>query len=91
MVWTESYSEGLPFAVFLAFGSSGSATDAPMLTKPILIRHEGFSMVGEMFVGSGLFSWEPMSFNASRGNIYLDEENHTAMRIRNDGAADMLG
>ena len=44
-VWTESYSEGLSFAVFLAFGSSGSATDAPMLTKPILIRHEGFSMV----------------------------------------------
>ena len=44
-VWTESYSEGLSFAVFLALGSSGSATDAPMLTKPILIRHEGFSMV----------------------------------------------
>lgn len=44
-VWTEIYSEGLSFAVFLAFGSSGSATDAPMLTKPILIRHEGFSMV----------------------------------------------
>ena len=44
-----------------------------------------------MFVGSGLFSWEPMSFNASRGDIYLDEENHTAMCIRNDGTADLLG
>lgn len=32
-VWTESYSEGLSFAVFLAFGSSGSATDAPTLTQ----------------------------------------------------------
>lgn len=44
-VWTENYPEGLSFAVFLAFGSSDSATDAPMLTKPILIRHEGLSMV----------------------------------------------
>lgn len=32
-----------------------------------------------------------MSFNSSRGDIYLDEENHTAMCIRNDGAADLLG
>jgi hypothetical protein len=30
-------------------------------------------------------------FNASRGDIYLDEENHTAMCIRNDGTADLLG
>ncbi len=35
----------------------------------------------EMFVGSALFSWKPMSFNASRGDIYLDEENHTAMAL----------
>ena len=26
--------------------------------------------------------WKPMSFNASRGDGYLDEENHTAMCIR---------
>lgn len=45
----------------------------------------------EMFVGSGFFSWEPMSFNAQRGDIYLDESTHTAMCIRNDGAADLLG
>ena len=45
----------------------------------------------EMFVGSGLFSWKPMSFNAKRGDIYLDEENHTAMCIRNGGTADLLG
>ena len=32
-----------------------------------------------------------MSFNASRGDIYLDEENHMAMCIRNDGTADLLG
>lgn len=45
----------------------------------------------EMFVGSGLFSWKLMSFNASHGDIYPDEENHTAMCIRNDGTADLLG
>ena len=45
----------------------------------------------EMFVGSGLFSWRPVSFIASRGDIYLDEEHHTAMCIRNDGTADLLG
>lgn len=44
-----------------------------------------------MFVGSGLFSWKLMSFNASHGDIYPDEENHTAMCIRNDGTADLLG
>lgn len=44
----------------------------------------------EMFVGSGLFSWKPMSFNACRGDIYLDESTHTAMCVRNDGAADLL-
>lgn len=44
-----------------------------------------------MLVGSGLFSWKPMPFNASRGDIYLDEENHTAMCIRNDGTAVLLG
>jgi len=44
-----------------------------------------------VFVGSGLFSWKPMSFNASPGDIYLDEENHTAMCIQNDGSADLLG
>lgn len=44
----------------------------------------------EMFVGSGLFSWRPMSFNAKRGDIYLDESTHTAMCVRNDGTADLL-
>ena len=33
----------------------------------------------EMFVGSGLFSWQPIGFNAQRGDIYLDESTHTAM------------
>ena len=32
-----------------------------------------------------------MSFNASQGDIYLDEQNHTAMCIQNDGSADLLG
>ena len=57
----------------------------------LITRYNWTGGMREMFVGSGLFSWEPMSLNASRGDIYLDEENHTAMCIRNDGAADLLG
>ncbi len=57
----------------------------------LITRYNWTGGMCEMFVGSGLFSWKPMSFNASRGDIYLDEENHTAMCIRNDGTADLLG
>lgn len=64
---------------------AGSAYDG------LITRYNWTGGMHEMFVGSGLFSWEPMSFNASRGDIYLDEENHTAMCIRNDGTADLLG
>lgn len=49
----------------------------------------------EVFVNSGLFEWYDMSFSASRGDIYLNEVNHTAMCLDggNDGVygADMLG
>ena len=57
----------------------------------LITRYNWTGGMREMFVGSGLFSWKPMSFNASRGDIYLDEETHTAMCIRNDGTADLLG
>ena len=63
---------------------AGSAYDG------LITRYNWTGGMREMFVGSGLFSWEPMSFNASRGDIYLDEENHTAMCIRNDGTAELL-
>ena len=43
-----------------------------------------------MFLDSGLFSWQPMSFDATRGDVYLDEGSHAAMCVRNDGAADLL-
>lgn len=33
----------------------------------------------EVFVGSGLFTWKPMSFLACPGDLYLNEENHVAM------------
>ena len=33
----------------------------------------------EVFVGSGLFEWKPMSFLAHTGDLYLNEENHVAM------------
>lgn len=33
----------------------------------------------EVFVGSGLFTWKPMSFIAHPGDLYLNEERHVAM------------
>lgn len=33
----------------------------------------------ELFLATGLFEWKPMSFVAQRGDIYLNEANHTAM------------
>lgn len=43
---------------------------------------DGATYTGNMrsvFVNSGLFEWKPMSFIAQRGDIYLNEVNHTAM------------
>lgn len=33
----------------------------------------------DLFVGSGLFSWEPMSFTADTGDLYLNVQKHVAM------------
>lgn len=38
-----------------------------------------------VFVNSRLFSWQPISFIARRGDIYLNESNHTAMCV-DDGS-----
>lgn len=43
---------------------------------------DGATYTGDMrrvFVASGLFDWKPMSFIAQRGDIYLHEQDHTAM------------
>lgn len=43
---------------------------------------EGATYTGnmrEVFVGSGLFVWKPMSFLAAPGDLYLNEANHVAM------------
>ena len=43
---------------------------------------DGATYTGNMrsvFCNSGLFEWQPMSFTAQRGDIYLNEANHTAM------------
>lgn len=55
-----------------------------------ITRYNWTGGMREMFVGSGLFSWMPMSFNAQRGDVYLDESAHTAMCVRNDSTADLL-
>lgn len=41
-----------------------------------------------VFTQSGLFEWQPMSFIAQRGDIYLDEREHTAMCVSSE--PDML-
>ena len=51
----------------------------------LITRYNWTGGMREMFVGSGLFSWKPMSFNASRGDIYLDEENGHVHPQRRDG------
>ncbi len=56
----------------------------------LITRYNWTGGMREMFLGSGLFSWKPMSFSASRGDVYLDESSHTAMCVRNDGTADLL-
>lgn len=43
------------------------------------------------FVDSGLFSWEPMSFYAVRGDAYLDEDAHTSLCLCGCSACDVLG
>lgn len=43
---------------------------------------DGATYTGNMrsvFCASGLFEWKPMSFTAQRGDVYLNEANHTAM------------
>ena len=42
----------------------------------------------DVFTRSGLFEWQPMSFTAQRGDIYLNEANHTAMCV--SAVPDML-
>lgn len=40
------------------------------------------------FVGSGLFEWKDMSFSAQRGDVYLNEANHTAMCVHPYGSSE---
>ena len=47
----------------------------------LITRYNWTGGMREMFVGSGLFSWQSVSANASRGDIYLDEFTHTAMAL----------
>lgn len=47
----------------------------------LITRYNWTGGMREMFVGSGLFSWQAVTTNAQRGDIYLDEENHTATAL----------
>lgn len=47
----------------------------------LITRYNWTGGMREVFVGSGLFSWQSVSANAQRGDVYLDEENHTAMAL----------
>ena len=46
------------------------------------VKSRGATYTGNMrdvFVGSGLFEWKPISFIASPGDLYLNESDHVAM------------
>ncbi len=45
----------------------------------LITRYNWTGGMREMFLGSGLFSWQPVSFAAQRGDVWLDESTHTAM------------
>ena len=47
----------------------------------LITRYNWIGGMRKMFVGSGFFSWQAVTANAQRGDIYLDEENHTAMAL----------
>lgn len=47
----------------------------------LITRYNWTGGMREMFVGSGLFSWQAVTANAQRGDIYLDETTHTAMAL----------
>lgn len=52
---------------------------------------DGATYTGNMraaFVGSGLFEWQPMTYVAQRGDVYLNEGAHTAMCV--SAVPDML-
>lgn len=51
---------------------------------PYAGKLDGATYTGNMrsaFLASGLFEWKPMSFTAQRGDVYLNEGNHTAMCV----------
>ena len=62
-----------------------------LIGTPYEGKLSGATYTGNMrsvFVNSGLFEWKPMSFNAVRGDIYLNEVHHTAMCL--DGGKDKV-
>lgn len=62
--------------------SSITAWKAALKGTPYEHALDGATYTGNMrsvFVGSGLFSWKPMSFLAAPGDLYLSEEHHVAM------------
>ena len=63
---------------------AGSAYDG------LITRYNWTGGMREMFTNSGLFTWEYPDFEASRGDIYLDESSHTAMCVRGDGSGDLV-
>lgn len=57
----------------------------------LITRYNWTGGMREMFVGSGLFSWQTVTANASRGDIYLDESTHTAMALGGGKIAHFTG
>ncbi|HAM16050.1 MAG TPA: hypothetical protein DCP91_09390 [Eggerthellaceae bacterium] len=92
--WEERYGaksekwtvKGLVFSIMVGDYDCSSSTitawKKALTGTPYEGALDGATYTGNMrsvFVGSGLFSWKPISFIASPGDLYLNEANHVAM------------
>lgn len=73
---------GKDYVIALGDRDCSSAVIDAWQSAGVPVKAKGASYTGNMrnaFVATGQFEWKPMSFTAQRGDIYLNEVNHTAM------------
>ena len=93
--WWEAYGHGFNINVgdYDCSSSTITAWKLALLGTAYEGALDGATYTGNMrsvLVGSGLFEWKPMSFDAQPGDLYLNEANHVAMCQQNDSSADIL-
>lgn len=81
--WTvDGVTFDMPIGDYDCSSSSIQAWKKALTGTPYEHALDGATYTGNMrsvFVGSGLFTWKPISFIASPGDLYLNEANHVAI------------